>query len=82
MGVATATVTSKGQVTIPKKIREKLHLDPGHRIEFFEDENGNIAIRPVVENVRKLKGMVQKPAKPVTLSEMKAAIAAGGGRRR
>lgn len=80
--MATATVTSKGQVTIPKKIRDKLHLDTGRRIEFLEDEGGKITICPVVEDVRKLKGMVRKPAKTVTLAEMKAAIKAEGGKRK
>jgi AbrB family looped-hinge helix DNA binding protein len=80
--MATATVTSKGQVTIPKKIRDKLHLEAGHRIEFLEDEEGKITICPVVENVKKLKGMVRKPAEPVTLAEMKAAIFSEGGRKK
>ena len=80
--MATATVTSKGQVTIPKKIRDKLRLNAGHRIEFVEDKDGTITICPVVENVKKLKGMVRKPAQPVTLEEMKTAISAEGGRKK
>ena len=80
--VATATITSKGQVTIPKKIRDKLHLDAGQRIEFLEDENGNITICPVVENVTKLKGMVRKPSKVVSLKEMKNAILEEGSKKK
>lgn len=80
--MATATVTSKGQVTIPKKIREKLHLDAGQRIEFLEDANGVISIWPVTEHVTRLKGMVRKPEEPVSLEKMKAAIREVGGRKK
>lgn len=43
----TVTVTSKGQATIPKEFREKLHIDTPGRVRFVEDENGEIVIRPV-----------------------------------
>lgn len=78
--MATATVTSKGQVTIPKEIRDKHHLEAGRRIEFLEDANGVISIWPVTESVTRLKGMVEKPAKPVPLGKMKEAIREGGGK--
>ncbi|MDI3469555.1 MAG: hypothetical protein OJF62_001618 [Pseudolabrys sp.] len=34
------TVTSKGQVTIPKRVRDRLGIDPGSKIDFEIDENG------------------------------------------
>jgi AbrB family looped-hinge helix DNA binding protein len=43
----TVTVTSKGQATIPKKFREKLHIDTPGRVQFVENEEGEIVIRPV-----------------------------------
>jgi antitoxin PrlF len=43
----TVTVTSKGQATIPKEFREKLHIDTPGRVRFIESEDGDIVIRPV-----------------------------------
>ena len=40
-----ATLTSQGQVSIPKKIREKLHLERGHKVIFLEDEKGRVVIQ-------------------------------------
>ena len=45
-----STLTSKGQVTIPKKIRETLDLEPGSEIDFAVDERGHIIIRKVDAN--------------------------------
>ncbi|MDS0474530.1 AbrB/MazE/SpoVT family DNA-binding domain-containing protein [Natrinema sp. 1APR25-10V2] len=43
----TVTVTSKGQATIPKEFRDKLHIDTPGRVRFVENERGEIVIRPV-----------------------------------
>ena len=43
----TVAVTSKGQATIPKEFRDKLHIDTPGRVRFVENEEGNIVIRPV-----------------------------------
>jgi len=43
----TVTVTSKGQATIPKEFRDKLHIDTPGRVRFVENEDGEIMIRPV-----------------------------------
>ena len=43
----TVTVTSKGQATIPKEFREKLHIDTPGRVRFVENEEGDVVIRPV-----------------------------------
>lgn len=49
---ATATLTSKGQITIPKELREKLDLKQGDKLVLVE-ENGNIIMRKVsLEEVR------------------------------
>lgn len=76
--MATATVTSKGQVTIPAKVRASLGLDAGDRIEFVELENGQFAIMAAVHSVQSLKGLVRKPASPVSIDDMNVAIAAQG----
>ncbi len=72
--MATSTMTTKGQVTIPLDVRHRLGLDAGDRIEFVEIENGVFAIKPAIEDVRSLKGLLRKPAKPVSIDDMKAAI--------
>ena len=41
-----ATVTSKGQVTIPKRIRDELGLSAGTAVEFVLEEDGTIRVRP------------------------------------
>ena len=43
--LADATMTSQGQISIPKKIRERLHLQKGAKIVFLEDEKGNVIIQ-------------------------------------
>jgi antitoxin PrlF len=72
--MATSTMTTKGQVTIPLDVRQRLGLDAGDRIEFVEMENGVFAIKPAIDDVRSLKGLLRKPAKPVSITDMKAAI--------
>jgi AbrB family looped-hinge helix DNA binding protein len=41
-----ATVTSKGQVTIPKRIRDALDIDAGTEVEFVLEDDGTISVRP------------------------------------
>jgi AbrB family looped-hinge helix DNA binding protein len=75
----TTKVTSKGQITVPKPIREHLNLTKGDRIEFLIGINGTVTIMPATADVRQLKGMIAKPAKTVTVAEMNKAIEAEGG---
>ena len=70
-----ATIASKGQVTLPKPIRDKLHLKPGDRIEFILDDDDGLRVTPVTASITQLKGMVPAPASPLTLEEMDAAVA-------
>lgn len=69
-----ATITSKGQVTVPKPIRDSLHLRPGDKLNFLLDD-GELRVAPVKSPVTALKGMLPKPATPVTLEQMDEAIA-------
>lgn len=70
-----AKLSSKGQATIPKVVREHLHLKPGDRFKFFFHPDG-VLILPRIPTSR-LKGMIPKPARPVSLEEIDAAIEAG-----
>jgi antitoxin PrlF len=74
----TATLTSKGQITIPKEIREQLRLRAGHRIEFEIDPTGKVSLRPRNKDIRSLKGILKsKNKRAVTVEEMNEAIAEG-----
>jgi antitoxin PrlF len=76
--VSTATLTSKGQVTIPVEVRSALGLSAGDRIDFIPTENGSFEIVPATSPITALKGLIKKPAKPVSIDEMNAAIAERG----
>ena len=74
-----ATLSSKGQATIPKAVRERLKIRPGDRFKFFFHPDG-VIILPRISTAR-LKGMIPKPAQPVSLEEMDRAIAEGATER-
>lgn len=76
--MSTATLTSKGQVTIPAKVRVAMGLDTGDRIEFIEMDDGTFTIMAATHSVKELKGMIRKPAKPVSIEDMNVAIEAQG----
>jgi len=75
-----ATLSSKNQVTIPKMVREYLHLKPGDRFKFFFQPDGAVVIMPKIPTT-KLKGSVPKPIRPVSIEEMDRAIEAGATKR-
>lgn len=72
--MATATLSSKGQVTIPAAVRRALGVDVGDRIEFIETTPGRFEVVAATLPVTALKGLVDKPAKPVSIDAMNAAI--------
>lgn len=79
-GAHTATVTSKGQITVPKRIRMHLQVGKGDRIEFLIGPDGKVTLMPTTTDVKKLKGIVGRPDKPVTVGDMNRAIEAEGGK--
>lgn len=77
--MTSATLTSKGQVTIPVDVRTHLGLATGDRIEFvLNEQTGRYEIVPATHSITALKGILRKPAKPVTIDDMNAAIAEQG----
>lgn len=70
----TATLTSKGQVTIPAAVRNALGVDTGDRVEFIELEPGRYEVIAATLPVTALKGIVPKPKHPVSIKDMKVAI--------
>lgn len=80
--MATSTLTTKGQITIPKEIREHLKLRAGHRLEFQIAADGLVLMRPRNRDVRELKGILRTGRrKAVSVEQMNEAIAEGFGKR-
>lgn len=76
------TVTSKGQVTIPKAIRDALGVRPGDRVRFHQREDGTVVLEPETVDVRSLRGrLAGRVRKPVSVEEMNDAIARAAAER-
>jgi AbrB family looped-hinge helix DNA binding protein len=75
--MSTATLTSKGQLTLPKDVRLSLGVGPGDQVSFVRMADGNFAVMPAALPVKRLKGILKKPAKRVSLEAMDKAIASG-----
>jgi antitoxin PrlF len=79
----TSTLTSKGQVTIPKEIRDFLKVKSGDLIDFIVDRQGTVVVRAGTMHVGELQGLLKEPGrKPVSLEAMDQAILRQHGRRR
>lgn len=76
--MTTATVTTKGQITIPASVRQALQVEAGDRIEFVEVSPGRFEFVAVTRSVRDLKGMFGKSTRSVSIEDMNKAIAARG----
>ncbi|MCB1890815.1 MAG: AbrB/MazE/SpoVT family DNA-binding domain-containing protein [Rhodocyclaceae bacterium] len=80
-----ATLTSKGQITIPKAVRDSLKLHVGDRLEFLVDPDGSVRIVPATRPVTELKALLRSPAQALSLEEIDTVIAergAAGARKR
>lgn len=82
----TSRLSTKGQLVVPKEIREFLGLEPGDRIDFIVEEDGRVSLRPALVDFRTLQGSLGDADVPsVTLEQMERAIRrrharrAGGG---
>ena len=73
--MATATITSKGQITIPKAVRESLHLHSGDRVEFLVQGETEAILRPITKSVDEVFGRLHKPGRSrKTVDEMRDAV--------
>lgn len=72
-----ATLTSKGQITLPKEIRVRLGLDAGSMLDFQILEDNTITVRAVRPDARRVRGLLKSPhAVPPTVEQMDEGIAA------
>ncbi len=76
--MTTATLTSKGQITIPLPVRRKLGVAAGDRVEFIDLGGGQMGIMAATVEVSSLKGIVKKPKTAVSIAAMNRAIAKRG----
>lgn len=73
--MASAVVSSKGQIVIPAAVREDLAVRVGTRVDFVKTDEGWL-LKPATLPVTVLKGIVPKPKRPVSLADMDRGIAA------
>lgn len=72
-----STLTSKGQITIPKSVRDALKLQQGDKVEFVENERHEFVLKPATKKVAEVAGMLKRYQRdrPVSIEEMNEAIA-------
>ena len=76
-----STLTSKGQITLPKALRDELHLKSGDRIAFERKEDGSYVLRPRTTDVTILKGILEYTGPAKTIEDMQRGIEECAGRR-
>jgi antitoxin PrlF len=68
---AAATLTSKGQTTIPKEIRDSLGMKPGDRMTFTLMPDGTVVLRVKSKSIMELAGVLHKKGrKAVSIEQM------------
>jgi|HubBroStandDraft_1064217.scaffolds.fasta_scaffold138625_3 antitoxin PrlF len=71
----TATITSKGQLTMPKKIRDHLKLKPGNRVDFVIERDGTVVVVPMTVHIKDLYGFLAPAPRRLSIDDMNDAIA-------
>jgi AbrB family looped-hinge helix DNA binding protein len=69
-----ATMTDKGQITIPRQVREQMRLRSGHKVEFMVEDDSRAVMRPAATRLADLAGILPKPKRTVSIEEMNKAI--------
>jgi AbrB family looped-hinge helix DNA binding protein len=80
--MTTATLTSKGQITIPAEVRHDLKVDAGDRVEFIQIAPGRYEFVAATQSITDLKGMFGRPIRKVSIDDMNKAIAKRGAKAR
>ncbi len=79
--MSIATITSKGQITLPKAIRDHLRLKAGDRVAFRAREDGSVVVEAATIDLLELRGSVRPRIGGVSLAAMTAAIRRGATQR-
>lgn len=78
----TATLNSKGQLTLPKAVRDRLRLGPGDRVDFIVEDDGTVVLRPATADIRELKGLLHRKGRAaLSVEAMNAVIRRRGAGR-
>ena len=74
--MSLSTLTSKGQITIPKGLRESMSIDTGDKVEFIINEQNEVVIKPITKKAIDVFGQLSKykKDKPVSIEEMNEAM--------
>jgi antitoxin PrlF len=72
--MSESTISSKGQVTIPKAIRTRMHLKEGDRLRFVVDPDGSVRLAAATRDVSTLGEILPRPKRSATVDEMQSAI--------
>ncbi len=79
--MASAKLTSKGQITIPKTVRDALGVQPGDRIAFTIRHDGTVTVAADTIDVRSLRGRLKSDVRGVTVDAMQDAIRQSAAKR-
>jgi antitoxin PrlF len=72
--MSESTISSKGQVTIPKAIRTRLHLKVGDRLRFVVEPDGSVRLAAATRDVSTLRDILPRPKRRATVDEMQSVI--------
>jgi antitoxin PrlF len=72
--MALSTLTTKGQTTIPKEVREALDIKAGDKIDFVIQADKTVVLQPATVDVTELAGILLKPEKALSIEDMNEAI--------
>jgi len=75
-----STLTSNGQLTVPKAIRDQLGLHEGDRVEFRVMGDGQVVVEAATVDLRDLRGVLKRRGRRVTVEEMEEAVRKAGER--
>ncbi len=76
-----AKLTSKGQITVPMRVREALGVHPGDRLAFHIRGDGVVTVEAENVDLRALRGLVKPAIRNVTVDDMNEAVRKAGSRR-
>jgi antitoxin PrlF len=72
--MSESTISSKGQVTIPKAIRTRMHLKAGDRLRFVVEADGSVRLAAATRDVSTLRDILPRPKRRATVDDMQSAI--------
>jgi antitoxin PrlF len=73
-------ITSKGQITVPKVVRETLALQPGDRMSFIIHDDGTVTVEAETVDLQSLRGVLKSGGRHVSVEQMNEAVARGATR--